>query len=152
MRAVIQRVRSAQLTINEQIHAGIDRGLVVLLGVGAEDVEADASWLAVKTLALRIFPDGEGRMNRSVVEAGGDLLVVSQFTLFADTKKGNRPSFTRGAPPDRAKALYEFFADALRGAYDPSRVRTGVFAADMLVALENEGPVTIVLDSRQRDF
>ncbi len=152
MRAVLQRVRDARLVIDEGAHATIGAGLVVLLGVGQGDAAGDADWLAAKTLALRIFADEAGRMNRSVVDTGGELLIVSQFTLYADTKKGNRPSFTRGAPPDEAGRLYEYFTDAIRDAYDPARVRTGVFAADMRIALVNDGPVTIVLDSRQRDF
>jgi D-tyrosyl-tRNA(Tyr) deacylase len=128
----------------------IGRGVLVLVGVEAGDTPADAEWLAAKIVALRIFPDDEGKMNRSVVDTGGEALVVSQFTLHASTKKGTRPSFVRAAPPEEAVPLYErFLAEVEQGLGRP--VARGVFAADMQVALVNDGPVTIVIDSRSRE-
>jgi D-tyrosyl-tRNA(Tyr) deacylase len=152
MRAVIQRVSAAELRIDGEVHASIGPGLVVLLGVGPDDTPGDVDWLAGKILSMRIFADDEGRMNRSVVDIDGELLVVSQFTLFADTKKGNRPSFLRSAKPDTAIPLYESFLDVARSRYAAERVVAGVFGADMQVSLTNDGPVTIVMDTHQRDF
>lgn len=127
----------------------IEAGLMVLLGVGAGDLEADAVYLADKTANLRIFEDGEGKMNRSILETGGELLVVSQFTLYGDCRKGRRPSFTAAAAPDEADRLYLGFVEHLRGL--GLKVETGTFRAHMLVEIFNEGPVTMLLDS-QRQF
>ncbi|MGH3004241.1 MAG: D-aminoacyl-tRNA deacylase [Gaiellaceae bacterium] len=141
MRAVVQRVARASATPGEEIGAG----LCILLGVGAEDDEGDADRLAAKVARLRIFPDDAGRFDRSLLDTGGAALVVSQFTLLADTRKGNRPSFAGAAPPERAEPLYERFAGALRSL--GVEVATGVFGARMQVELVNDGPVTIVLDT-----
>lgn len=150
MRAVIQRVSDASVTIAGQTVGRIGVGLVVFVGVETGDAAGDAEWLAAKVAQLRIFADDEGKMNRSVVEAAGGLLVISQFTLIASTAKGNRPSFFRAARPEEAIPLYERFltaAESLTG----RRPERGVFAADMRVALVNDGPVTIVIDSRRRE-
>jgi D-tyrosyl-tRNA(Tyr) deacylase len=150
MRAVVQRVSEASVTIGGAVSGRIGRGVLVLVGVEAGDTPADAEWLAAKIVALRIFPDDEGKMNRSVVDMAGEALVVSQFTLHASTKKGTRPSFVRAAPPEEAVPLYErFLAEVEQGLGRP--VARGVFAADMQVALVNDGPVTIVIDSRSRE-
>ncbi|MBL9209377.1 MAG: D-tyrosyl-tRNA(Tyr) deacylase [Opitutaceae bacterium] len=150
MRAVIQRVTRASVTVAGEVTGEINLGLLVLLGVGQGDTEADAQWLAEKIAALRIFEDAEGKMNRSVVDVGGGMLVVSQFTLFASTRKGTRPSFNDAAKPDLAIPLYEAFnrfASAALG----RPVATGRFAALMDVALVNNGPVTIVIDTKTRE-
>jgi D-tyrosyl-tRNA(Tyr) deacylase len=144
MRAVCQRVSEARVRVAGEIAGEIGPGLCVLLGVAAGDGEAEAAKLAGKLARLRIFADEEGRFDRSVVDVGGSALVVSQFTLIADTAKGNRPSFSGAAPPERAQPLYERFCDELRAAGVP--VATGVFGAKMEVELVNDGPVTIVLD------
>ena len=145
MRAVVQRVREARVTIDGDVVGAIDRGLCVLLGVAASDTEADADRLCQKIAGLRIFEDEQGRMNKAVDEIGGALLVVSQFTLHADCRKGRRPSFQNAAPADRARALYErFVALASRG---PVPVATGEFQAHMAVSLVNDGPVTLILDT-----
>ena len=143
MRAVVQRVRSARVTVDAGLSRSIGRGLVVLVGVAAEDREADADRLAAKIARLRIFPDEEGRFDRSVLDANGRVLAVSQFTLVASTDKGNRPSFTEAAPPEDAEPLYERFCEAL--AAEGVQVARGVFGAAMQVELVNDGPVTIVL-------
>ncbi len=140
MRALVQRVSEASVTVGGEEVARIGRGLVVLLGVRRGDTDADADRLAAKLLALRIFEDGDGKMNLSVRDAGGELLCVSQFTLYGDTRKGNRPSFVDAAPPEEAEPLYERVRDAL-GA------RGGVFGARMAVALVNDGPVTVLLET-----
>ena len=148
MRAVLQRVSSATVSINDAVHGAIERGLLILFGVETGDTDADAAWLSKKIAQLRIFPDDAGLMNLSIVDAGGQALVVSQFTLHASCKKGNRPSFLQAAKPDEAIPLYEAFVrqcEALTGRPVP----TGVFGADMRVALVNDGPVTIILDSRR---
>jgi D-tyrosyl-tRNA(Tyr) deacylase len=147
MRAVIQRVSRAEVRVEGRATGSVGRGLVVLLGVGREDGEEDARLLAEKVAALRIFEDAAGKMNLAVGEVGGGLLVVSQFTLLGDTRKGNRPSFTGAAPPEAAHALYERFCALLREKGLP--VGTGLFRARMEVELVNEGPVTILLDSRR---
>jgi D-aminoacyl-tRNA deacylase len=150
MRAVVQRVSEASVTIGGAASGRIGRGVLVLVGVEAGDTPADAEWLAAKIVALRIFPDDEGKMNRSLVDTGGEALVVSQFTLHASTKKGTRPSFVRAAPPEEAVPLYErFLSEVEQGLGRP--VARGVFAADMQVALVNDGPVTIFIDSRSRE-
>ena len=145
MRAVIQRVSAASVTVDEAVVGQIGRGLLVLLGVGQGDAEREAELFAEKIANMRIFPDDEGRFNRSLLDVGGAALVVSQFTLYADTRRGRRPSFTDAAPPELAAPLVESFAAALRRR--GLAVASGVFGAHMLVALENDGPVTIVLDS-----
>ena len=150
MRAVVQRAGEARVTIGSNVVGRIGRGLVVLLGVEQGDTPADAEWLAAKISQMRIFADEEGRMNRSVQEIGGDTLVVSQFTLHASTKKGNRPSFLRAAPPEEAVPLYEMFLAALESQVGRPPAR-GVFAADMQVSLVNDGPVTVIIDSRRRE-
>lgn len=150
MRAVVQRVASARVTVDGQPVGAVDRGLLVLLGVAAGDTPADGEWLAQKIAALRIFPDAEDRMNRSVRDIGGGILVVSQFTLIASTRKGNRPSFNDSAPPAVAVPLYEDFVRRLEAALGRP-VATGRFGAMMQVALVNDGPVTLVLDSRLRE-
>jgi D-aminoacyl-tRNA deacylase len=144
MRALLQRVSAASITVADEQVARIGRGLLVLLGVQPADDAAVADWLAAKTLSLRIFPDVDKPMNRSVVDAGGEVLVVSQFTLAADTRRGNRPGFSTVAPPEQAERLYQAFVMALTRRYP--RVATGRFGADMQVALVNDGPVTFVLD------
>ena len=150
MRAVIQRVLSASVTIGGEVRASIGPGLLVLLGVGHEDDAGDIAWLSAKVAALRIFDDEAGVMNRSVVDAGGDALVVSQFTLMASTKKGNRPSYVAAAGHGHAVPMYEAFCEALSTAIGKP-VGRGVFGADMQVALVNDGPVTICIDSRRRE-
>lgn len=145
MRAVIQRVSAASVTVGGVVVGQIERGLLVLLGVGQGDSQREADLFAEKIANLRIFPDDAGRFNRSLLEIGGAALVVSQFTLYADTRRGRRPSFTEAALPELAAPLVEAFAAALR--QRGLAVANGVFGAHMLVALENDGPVTIVLDS-----
>ena len=150
MRLVIQRVREASVTIGGELRGAIGRGLLLLVGIEAADTEADIEWLCGKVSRLRIFSDAEGKMNESVVDIDGGLLVVSQFTLFASTKKGNRPGFTRSAGPQVAVPLYERFVRQL-GEVAGRTVQTGEFGADMQVALVNDGPVTIWMDSRARE-
>ncbi len=147
MRAVIQRVSRASVTVAEEQLAKIEQGLVVLLGVAAGDTAEDAQKLARKTAEMRIFSDAAGRFNLSLLDVGGEALVVSQFTLLADTRRGRRPSFSRAAPPEEAEPLVEAFAAALREA--GIGVGTGRFGAHMLVEIHNQGPVTIVLDSEE---
>lgn len=147
MRAVVQRVSRARVTVNEQITGEIGLGLLVLLGVAHEDNEADAAYLAEKILGLRIFEDIDGKMNRSVVDIGGSVLTVSQFTLYGDVRRGKRPSFDAAAPPDQARRLYELFVERIRAA--GLGCETGRFQEMMQVELVNEGPVTILLDSRK---
>jgi len=147
MRAVVQRVSRAQVLVGEEPSASIGRGLLVLLGIGAEDEEADARHLAERVASLRIFEDPDGKMNLALPDVGGEALVVSNFTLFGDCRKGRRPSFTGAAPPEKAEALYLAFADCLRNAGIP--VSTGSFRAKMQVELTNDGPVTILLDSKK---
>lgn len=147
VKAVVQRVRRASVAIAGEPVAAIGPGLLVLLGVAAGDGPDDAAWLARKIAGLRIFADEAGKMNRSVAECGGSLLVVSQFTLLADCRAGRRPSFVDAAPPADGLRLYEaFLAEAAAASTTP--VRAGVFGAEMLVALENDGPVTLILDTR----
>ena len=150
MRLVIQRVGKASVSIDDKLYSEIGKGLMVLVGVAKGDTEEDASWLAAKTASMRIFPDENGVMNRSVVEADGDVLAVSQFTLTASTKKGNRPSYIHAAGHELAVPLYERYCRLLSDAIG-KEVKTGVFGADMQVALVNDGPVTIVIDSRLRE-
>lgn len=150
MRAVIQRVGEASVAIAGETVGRIAAGLVVLVGVETGDTEADAEWLADKVAQMRIFPDDAGKMNRSLADVGGGLLVISQFTLIASTARGNRPSFIQAARPEEAVPLYERFLAAAEAATG-RRPERGVFAADMQVALVNDGPVTIVIDSRRRE-
>jgi D-aminoacyl-tRNA deacylase len=145
MRAVVQRVSRAKVTVNDWTAGEIGLGLLVLLGVGQADTEADAIYLAEKIAGLRIFEDSDGKMNRSVLDAGGSVLAVSQFTLYGDVRRGKRPSFDDAAPPDPARRLYEFFVERVRAA--GVRCETGRFQEMMQVELVNEGPVTILLDS-----
>ncbi len=145
MRAVVQRVSRAKVTVNGEITGEIGVGLLVLVGVGAGDTRADADYLAEKTIGLRIFEDGGGKMNLSVPEVRGALLVVSQFTLYGDARRGMRPSFDGASPPEKARELYECFVEKVRAA--GLRCDTGRFQETMQVELVNEGPVTILLDS-----
>jgi len=150
MRAVVQRVSEASVTITGQVRGAIQKGLVVLLAMEEADTPEDIEWLSGKILRLRIFPDDNGVMNRSVQEAGGDVLLISQFTLFASTKKGNRPSYARAARPEIAIPLYEAFSRRLTEGLGKA-VPTGEFGADMKVSLVNDGPVTIIIDSKHRE-
>lgn len=145
MRAVVQRVARASVTVDGQIVGEIGRGLLVLLGVAPRDGEAEVRWMADKIAGLRIFPDDEGKMNRSLLDLGLGVLVVSQFTLYGDVRKGRRPSFVGAAPPEHAEPTYERVCEALVGLGLP--VARGRFRADMDVALVNAGPVTLILDS-----
>ncbi len=147
MRAVIQRVSEASVRVDGGVVGRIGPGLLVLLGVGRDDTESDADYLAEKTLNLRIFPDEAGQMNRSVAEVGGGILVVSQFTLYGDARRGRRPGYSAAADPGDANRLYERFVALLRPSGLP--VATGVFRAMMDVALVNQGPVTLLLDSKK---
>jgi D-aminoacyl-tRNA deacylase len=147
MRAVVQRVSRAKVTVNGEVTGEIGAGLIVLLGVAQQDTEADADYLAEKVAGLRVFEDEAGKMNVSVGESGGSVLAVSQFTLFGDVRRGKRPSFDAAARPDRARELYEYFVSRIRGA--GLRCETGRFQAMMSVELVNEGPVTILLDSQK---
>jgi len=147
MRAVVQRVSRASVKVNGEFTGQISEGLLVLLGVAQEDVESDADYLATKVAGLRIFEDQEGKMNRSVVEIGGAVLAVSQFTLFGDVRRGKRPSFDAAARPERAQALYDYFVACLRALGLPCE--TGRFQEMMEVELVNQGPVTILLDSKK---
>lgn len=148
MRAVVQRVSEASVVVDDQTVGQIGVGFLVLLGVRRGDTLEDAAYLARKIAGLRVFPDAEGKMNLSLAEVGGEVLAVSQFTLYADTRRGNRPGFSEAASPDEGKRLYERFCDLL--AQQGLHVETGVFQAHMKVHLVNDGPVTILLDSSER--
>ncbi len=148
MRAVIQRVSSASVSIDGEAVSRIETGLVVLVAVGRDDADADADYIVEKTVHLRVFPDAEGRFHRSVEDVGGSLLVVSQFTLYGDVRRGRRPSFTEAAPPDEAVARFADVVERFRATGVP--VETGQFQAMMDVALVNDGPVTLMLDSADR--
>jgi D-aminoacyl-tRNA deacylase len=145
MRAVVQRVSRARVTVDGEITGEIELGLLVLVGVGAADTQTDAEYLVEKTIGLRIFGDPQGKMNLSVAEVGGAMLVVSQFTLYGDVRHGRRPSFDTAAPPEVARQLYEYFVERVRST--GLRCQTGRFQETMQVELVNEGPVTILLDS-----
>lgn len=150
MRALVQRVTAASVSIDSAIHSSIGPGLLILLGIADTDTPLDIAWLAPKLAKLRVFADAAGSMNLSLLDTGGSALVVSQFTLLASTQKGNRPSFLRAARPEQAILLYEAFCDALaRELVRP--VQTGRFGADMKITLTNDGPVTVWLDSAQRE-
>jgi D-tyrosyl-tRNA(Tyr) deacylase len=150
MRAVIQRVSEASVTIEGTVRSTIGPGLLVLLGIESADTQEDIEWLSSKIVQLRIFNDENGQMNRSVTETGGELLLISQFTLHAATKKGNRPSFIRAARPEQARVLYDQMTLQLQALLGP-RVKTGLFGADMKVALCNDGPVTIWFDTKNKE-
>ncbi len=149
MKALIQRVAEASVAVEGAPLTETGKGYLVLLGVTRHDTEEDAAYLARKTVGLRIFPDQSGRMNLSVQQVNGEILVVSQFTLCANTRKGNRPSFVDAAPPEEANRLYKLYVDSLRQCMDEKRIKTGTFQAHMSVRLVNDGPVTIELDSTQ---
>jgi len=149
MKVVIQRVRSAQVSIAEKVVGKIDQGLLVLVGFEAADAQEDIDWIVAKTVNLRIFADENGVMNCSLLETGGSLLVVSQFTLHASTKKGNRPSYIQAAKPELAIPLYESCIQAFEWALQKT-IQTGQFGADMQVSLVNDGPVTILIDSKNK--
>jgi D-tyrosyl-tRNA(Tyr) deacylase len=148
VRLVIQRVKESKVIVNGSTTGSIGSGLLVLIGISREDSRTEADYMLDKLTGLRIFPDESGKMNRNVVEAGGALLLVSQFTLYGDCRKGRRPSFDRAAPPEAAQALYEYFVESARRG--PVPVETGIFQASMEVHLINDGPVTILLDSDDR--
>lgn len=150
MRTVVQRVRHASVTIDEQCVASIGQGMLLLVGFEDADEPNDLEWTAQKVANLRIFDDADGVMNRSVKDVDGELLVVSQFTLYASVKKGNRPSYIRAAKPDVAIPLYESFCETM-SLQAGREVKTGVFGADMKVSLLNDGPVTIVIDTKNKD-
>ena len=146
MRAVVQRDKRTSVTVGGELKGSAGQGFNVLIGVMQGDTDAEAQLLAAKISKLRVFEDENGKMNKSVLDIGGEILVISQFTLCADIKKGNRPSFTDSAPPEEADRLYLAFCEHLREA-GVKKVETGVFAADMLVSIDNDGPVTIVMDT-----
>lgn len=150
MRTVIQRVQKANVSIVNQVYSSIATGLLILLGVEEEDTEEDVNYLATKILNLRIFADDEGKMNKSVLDINGEILVVSQFTLHALTKKGNRPSFIKAAKPDKAIPLYDCFITQLEQ-LSLQKIKTGKFGADMQIELINDGPVTILIDSKSKE-
>ena len=150
MRAVIQRVQHASVTIDSELKSRIQKGFLVLLGIEDADTEEDKEWLARKIVALRVFDDEQGVMNRNIQDAGGEILVVSQFTLMASYKKGNRPSWIRAARHEHAIPLYEAFTERLSQDL-PGRVQTGEFGADMQVELLNDGPVTICMDTKNKE-
>ncbi len=145
MRTVVQRVRSARVIVGDEVVGAIDRGLLVLLGVAPTDTAAEGQWLADKVVGLRIFADDDGKMNRSVADIGGAVLVVSQFTLYGDCRKGRRPSFVGAAPPEIAEPLYEAFLNAVKALGVPTAA--GRFGAMMQVELVNDGPVTLILET-----
>jgi D-aminoacyl-tRNA deacylase len=150
MRAVLQRVSEANCKVDGNITGSIDTGLLILLGVAADDTNDDLQWLAQKIAGMRIFSDDAGLMNKSITDIGGRILLISQFTLFAQTKKGNRPSFIRAAKPDMAIPMYEQMIKML-GELTSTKIETGIFGADMKISLVNDGPVTIILDTMDRD-
>lgn len=151
MRCVMQRVRAARVTADGTISGEIGRGLLVFLGVSRDDTSDDLDWITGKILQVRVFPDESGKMNRSVLDISGEVMVISQFTLFGNLKKGTRPSYNRAADPAGAQALYEAAVEKLKAAL-PSPVATGVFGAHMDIEAVQDGPVTLTLDSRDRDF
>ncbi len=151
MRIVIQRVKEASVSVNGALSTKIGRGMLILLGIEDADRADDIDWLTSKIAKLRIFDDEQGVMNRSLVDTGAEVLVVSQFTLYACTRKGNRPSYIRASKPDFAIPIYRSFCEEL-SQKTGKPVATGVFGADMQIALVNDGPVTIIMDSKQRDF
>ena len=148
MRAVIQRVSQAKVVVDDNTVGQIGKGFMILLGVHEQDTQTDVDYLVGKISKLRVFEDDQQKMNRSIIDVGGEIMSISQFTLFADTKKGNRPSFVQAAKPDTAIPLYEAFNEGLRQAGIP--VETGIFGADMKCHLVNDGPVTIIIDSQNK--
>ena len=148
MKAVIQRVSRGSVSVSGELTGTIKNGFVVLLGVAIDDTSQDAGYLAEKITTLRVFEDHDGKMNRSIIDSGGSMLVVSQFTLLADCRKGRRPSFVKAARPEIAKDLYKYFVDQVRRKH--IAVETGQFGAQMAVSLVNDGPVTIIIDSKER--
>ncbi len=150
MRIILQRVTQASVKVNNKISGNINTGLLLLLGIEKDDTEVDIKWISNKCVNMRIFNDAEGKMNKSLLDIGGELLVVSQFTLYASTKKGNRPSFINAAPPEFAKTMYQQFCRYIENTHK-IQVQKGVFGADMKVSLLNEGPVTILLDSKRKE-
>ncbi len=150
MRVVIQRVKNASVRVEEQVVGAIDHGLLLLLGITQEDSTEDIEWLCRKIVQMRIFGDENDLMNKSLLDIDGEVLVISQFTLHASTKKGNRPSFIAAARPEQAIPLYEQFISVIQD-YVPKKVQTGIFGADMKVNLLNDGPVTITMDSKNRE-
>lgn len=148
MRALIQRVRHCSVSISGKTHSSIGPGMLILLGVKQDDKVADAEYLADRCVALRIFEDSLGKMNLSVKEISGSAMVVSQFTLYGDTRKGNRPSYSEAAPPEDAEALYELFARRMKMSLGDDKIATGVFRAMMDVELTNDGPVTVMVESK----
>lgn len=149
MKVVLQRVTSANVKINNECVANINKGLLILVGITIDDTEEDINWLVKKIINLRIFSDKAQKMNLSVKDIAGDIIVVSQFTLFASTKKGNRPSYTKSAKPEIAIPLYHLFIETLQNNFS-KEIQTGKFGADMQVSLVNDGPVTIIIDSKNR--
>ena len=150
MRVVLQRVSEASVKINNEVKGSIQKGMLILVGVEQEDTEVDADWLIQKIGGMRIFPDSDDKMNLSIRDMNGAFLVISQFTLHASTKKGNRPSFIQAARPDQAQTLYTYFIEELKKQTSLD-VQTGVFGADMKVSLINDGPVTITMDSKNKE-
>jgi D-tyrosyl-tRNA(Tyr) deacylase len=148
MRALIQRVRRCSVSIEGVTSSSIGHGMLILLGIGQTDQESDADYLAERCASLRIFEDREGKMNLAIKDVGGSAMVVSQFTLYGDTRKGNRPSYSEAAPPERAEALYERFVEHLKLSLGHEKVATGVFRAMMDVELINDGPVTVLVESK----
>ena len=150
MRAVIQRVSEAKCVVDGKTTGAIGMGFLILLGIEDADTDEDLQWLAQKISALRVFGDENGLMNKALADVNGDILLISQFTLFAQTKKGNRPSFIRAAKPEKAIQLYEKMVSALEGLTE-KKVATGIFGADMKITLLNDGPVTIIMDTKDKD-
>lgn len=150
MRVIVQRVSEASVSVDQQVVGSINQGVLILLGIGTDDSEADADWLLQKIVALRIFNDADGVMNRSLIDVGGEALLISQFTLMVATKKGNRPSYIKAARPEQAIPLYEYCIDKLEKLLG-QKIATGIFGADMKVHLLNDGPVTIPIDSKNRE-
>jgi D-aminoacyl-tRNA deacylase len=151
MRALVQRVKRCSVTIDGTLQSSIGRGMLILLGVKHSDTDSDAEYLAERCLSLRIFEDSSGKMNCSIKDVQGDAMVVSQFTLYGDTRKGNRPSYTDAAPPQIAEALYELFINQLKKHGGDSHIASGVFRAMMDVELVNDGPVTVMVESKNRE-
>ena len=150
MKVIIQRVLNASVEINQQTHSSINQGYLILLGIGNEDTADDVEWLTNKIINLRIFNDENGLMNLSINQINGEMLLVSQFTLFAQTKGSNRPSFINAAKPDIAAPLYEKFITSLEHKFD-KKIKTGIFGADMKISLTNDGPVTIIIDTKNKE-
>jgi D-tyrosyl-tRNA(Tyr) deacylase len=150
MRAVVQRVSQASVTIDKRITGAINKGLLILIGIGEEDTSEDVEWLSSKLVSLRIFEDAAGKMNMGIKELDGEILLISQFTLFASTQKGNRPSFTKAARPEQAVPLYDQMIRQLTEKLGKP-IATGIFGADMKISLINDGPVTIIMDTKNKE-